>query len=246
MNIVNCRIADFNISFESDIKYYDRMMSEFAAEFDSPDFVFRVSDEDLNYEQQIYREEAEIENPIVYKKFVMFRKFGEALPSCDAFVFHSACVDVDGVGIAFAAHSGTGKTTHMNLWQRLLGNKLTIVNGDKPIVRFFGDEPQTPYVYGSPWRGKERLGCNMRTHLKHICFIERSETNFVEKIDKKTVTNRLIKQVYMPKDSIAVMDTMRLVDRLISCCDFWIIHCNMELEAAEVAYSAIINGKNEL
>ena len=128
----------------------------------------------------------------------------------------------------------------MNLWQKLLGDKMVVVNGDKPIVRFFDDEPETPYAYGTPWNGKEHLGCNMRTKLKHICFIERSETNFVEKMDKNDVINLIFNQVYKPKDPIAVMKTMELIDRLLSCCNLWKIHCNMEDEAAEIAYNAIM------
>lgn len=171
----------------------------------------------------------------------LHRNVAEWLPLHNAFVLHSACFDVDGVGVAFAAHSGTGKTTHMQLWQELLRDKMVIVNGDKPIVRFFDDEPETPYAYGTPWNGKEHLGCNMRTPLKHICFIERSETNFVEKIDKSDAIERIFNQVYMPKDPVAVMNTMQLIDRLLSCCKLWTIHCNMEPEAAEIAYNTIFN-----
>ncbi len=169
------------------------------------------------------------------------RKLAEFLPQFKAFVLHSVCIDVDGVGVAFAAHSGTGKTTHMNLWQQLLGERMVIVNGDKPIVRFFDDEPEQPYAYGTPWNGKERLGCNMRTPLKHICFIERSETNYVEKMEKSDVIDRIFNQVYMPKDPVAVMNTMNLIDRLLSCCNLWTIHCNMNPAAAEVAYNTIFN-----
>ena len=43
----------------------------------------------------------------------------------------------------------------------------------------------------------------------------------------------------MQKNPVALMNTMKLVDRLLSCCDFWIIHCNMEPEAAEIAYNTI-------
>ena len=131
----------------------------------------------------------------------------------------------------------------MNLWQELLGDKMTVVNGDKPIVRFFDDEPEMPYAYGTPWNGKEHMGCNMRTPLKHICFIERSETNYVEKANKKDIVNHIFNQVYMPKDPVAIMNTMQLIDRLLNCCNLWVIHCNMEPEAAEIAYNAIINGK---
>ena len=198
----------------------------------------KVELNEIEFEQSQYEQKNDL-----YCEFIAIqRKIAELLPLHNAFVLHSATFDVDGVGIAFAAHSGTGKTTHMNLWQKLLGDKMVVVNGDKPIVRFFEDEPETPYAYGTPWNGKEHLGCNMRTPLKHICFIERSETNYVEKVQKNAVIDRIFNQVYMPKDPMAVMNTMKLIDRLLSCTNLWIIHCNMEPEAAEVAYNTIING----
>lgn len=168
-----------------------------------------------------------------------YKKIADWLPNQNAFVFHASSFDVNGTGVAFAAHSGTGKTTHMLLWKEYLGDKMRIVNGDKPIVRFFPEEPETPYAYGTPWCGKEHYGSNTRTPLKHICFIERSETNWVETIDKKDAVNRIFNQVYMPKDPMAVMKTMELIDKTLSCCQLWIIHCNMEPDAAETAYRAI-------
>ena len=211
------------------------------------DYVVENFNGEIDYKTKNYGEEIEKEKllyekvyPIgYYEETITYRKFAEWLPNKSAFVFHSATVDVDGVGIAFAAHSGTGKTTHMNLWQDYLGDRMVIVNGDKPIVRFFDDEPEQPYAYGTPWNGKEHLGFNMRTCLKHICFIERNETNYVEKLNKSDAIDRIFNQVYMPKDPIAVMNTMNLIDRLLSCCNLWIIHCNMEPEAAEVAYNTI-------
>ena len=180
--------------------------------------------------------------PKIAADFCNLRNLAEKLPHNGALVFHAACFDVDGTGVAFAAHSGTGKTTHMSLWQKLLGERMTIVNGDKPIIRFFDGE-KFPFAYGTPWNGKEGLGCNMKTPFKHICFIERSETNFVEKVEKSEVINRIFKQVYMPKDPIAVMKTMELVDRMLSTCNLWIIHCNMEDDAALVSYNAIFGNE---
>lgn len=219
--------------------------SEFLCEGES-DFSVEITPQDIALEQEISGRERTLEglSPYNFEKFqlertVLQRKIAEWLPLHSAFVLHSACFDVDGVGVAFAAHSGTGKTTHMNLWQKLLGDRMVIVNGDKPIVRFFDNEPETPYAYGTPWNGKERLGCNMRTKLQHICFIERNETNFVEPMEKAEAIDRIFNQIYMPKDPIAVMNTMQLIDRLLSCCKLWKIHCNMEDEAANIAYNAI-------
>jgi len=243
MNIVKCKIADFNIAIETDIKSLSKIMRNYLADFDREDLKIEVSDDDIPLEKAMMEDDTEVKFATTYKLSAIHRKLGDWLPSQNAFVLHSACFDVDGVGVAFAAHSGTGKTTHMNLWQELLGDKMTVVNGDKPIVRFFDDEPETPYAYGTPWNGKEKLGCNMRTKLKHICFIERSKTNYVTKMDKTDALERVMKQVFMPRDPSAMSKTIELVGMLLDCCDFWVIHCNMETEAAEVAYNTIINGK---
>lgn len=242
-NVVKCKIADFSVAFQSDIKRLDKILREYTCDFEKHDLFISISDSDIEFEHTSYKDGVERVFPTTFKITALFRKLGEMLPSHNAFVLHSACFDVEGTGVAFAAHSGTGKTTHMNLWQELLGDKMTVVNGDKPIIRFFDDEPNTPYAYGTPWNGKERLGCNMRTKLKHICFIERSKTNYVTTIEKSEAVSRLMKQVYMPKDPVALAETMQLIDRLLSCCSLWKIHCNMEIEAAEVAYNTIFNVK---
>ncbi len=230
------KFADFNIEILSRYEDTKHFAPEYMQEFDVPNLTVSVSNFDIDYEKSV----TENEYADSYIEIICaYRKIAEWLPSNQAFLMHSATFDVNGVGVAFAAHSGTGKTTHLNLWQELLGDRMVIVNGDKPIVRFFDNEPEQPYAYGTPWNGKERLGCNMRTPLKHICFIERSDTNYVEKMDKSDVIDRIFNQVYMPKDPVAVMNTMNLIDRLLSCCNLWIIHCNMEPEAAEVAYNTI-------
>ena len=218
-------------------RYIVRQCSDYLHSFEDADFNIIIDFDDCYYEMQFY-EEGEHGTEFL-ETVALYRKISSLLPLHNAFVLHAATFDVDGVGVAFAAHSGTGKTTHMNLWQQLLGDRLTIVNGDKPIVRFFDDEPQIPYAYGTPWNGKEHLGCNMKTPLKHICFIERSETNFVEHIDKSDAIDRILNQVYIPKEPTAVIKTMQLIDRLLACCDLWIIHCNTDPSAAEVSYNAI-------
>lgn len=236
------KVADFIFDIKTFRDKIKDRMAEYLADASvlSSDYSFENTADKINYERSF----SEKPLPVTVAELALtYRTIAEWLPYNNAFLLHSACFDVEGVGVAFSAHSGTGKTTHMNLWQGLLGDKMTVVNGDKPIVRFFDDEPDTPYAYGTPWNGKERLGCNMRTKLKHICFIERSATNFVEPMKKEDAIGLIFNQVYMPKDSKAVNNTMQLIDRLLSSCSLWKIHCNMEIEAAEVAYNTIFNVK---
>lgn len=231
------KIADFNIDFKNQYPHFPHIANKYLTSSVNADVVFAHNISELQIENCGLKKFSN-----AYLEEVFFqRKIAEWLPLHNAFVLHSACFDVDGIGVAFAAHSGTGKTTHLRLWYKLFNNKMLVVNGDKPIVRFFDDEPETPYAYGTPWNGKEHLGCNMRTKLQHICFIERSETNFVEPMNKEDAIERIFNQVYMPKDPVAVVNTMQLIDRLLSCCKLWKIHCNMEPEAAEIAYDAIFN-----
>lgn len=231
------RIADFNIEITSKIQTRYRKLDKYAADFENADIIIEYDETDLKQEMDLTNEG----NPQLwaYKYSVIYRKLGEELPFFDAFILHSATFDIDGTGISFAARSGTGKSTHMLNWQKYMGDKMVVVNGDKPIIRFFDDEPETPYAYGTPWNGKESLGTNMRTQLKNICFIERSKTNYVEKVEKEDVIDRFLNQVYIPKNKDSLMNTMQLANRLLSCCDLWIIHCNMDIESAEVAYKAI-------
>jgi len=223
-------IADINVQINGSLRF----MRQLREDFKSNDLLYDLS---ISIPEEFSGELNE--DQIALKSHWILREISSKLSDYNAVLLHSACFDVDGVGVAFAAHSGTGKTTHMRLWQELLGDKMVVVNGDKPIVRFFEDEPETPYAYGTPWNGKENMGCNMRTPLKHICFIERSETNYVEPMEKSDAINRIFNQVYMPKDPMAVMNTMQLIDRLLSSCKLWIIHCNMDISAAETAYKTI-------
>lgn len=238
---MNIKISDFIIGLDSNEKLMQRYNSNGFLTDLSPGCTIIISEKDIINDMSELGGEKYRNRAI---DLAIHRKIAEWLPLHGAFLLHSACFDVDGVGVAFAAHSGTGKTTHMLLWQQLLGDKMTVVNGDKPIVRFFEDEPETPYAYGTPWCGKERLGCNMRTPLKHICFIERSDKNSCEPMEKADAVNLIFNQVYMPKDPAAMMNTMQLIDRLLSCCKLWKIKCNMEPDAAETSFNAIFGMRN--
>ena len=112
---------------------------------------------------------------------------------------HGVVIDACDCGIAFLARSGVGKSTHTRLWQELLVDKMIIVNGDKPLVRIIGNKI---FAYGTPWAGKENIHINTKTELKKVCFIERSEKNECVRMEKDIVFEKLIKQIYIPKDNV--------------------------------------------
>ena len=253
---MNVRLAGFNIKIHAKYNNDNRRFKYFEVETNaSPDFEISYTEEEFANEKRMAQttSDANIESSL------LLRKISEALPLKGAFLIHSATIAVNTAGIMFSASSGTGKTTHMLNWVNLVNDYKTnrisaspansfLINGDKPFVRFLNCDTKTskdiehgvPYVYGNIWNGKENYGKNAVAPLKHICFIERSETNFVTKIEKHDAINRIMKQVYIPKDPEALKKTLELVNRLINTCDLWIIHCNMEPESAKIAYETII------
>ncbi len=229
------RIADLNIKFIEHYENFHAYIPEFKAEFDKPDLIIEALQADIDAERELDGGDLP---PGRYQMIRAFRNLADALPDFDALVFHSVFVNVADRGIAFTARSGTGKSTHMLLWQQLLGEKMRVINGDKPIVRFVDGGL---YGYGTPWNGKEHLYINDRAPLTDICVIERGEKNETFPISVEEGAIELMQQVHTPEDPVQLVKTMQLVDRIAKQCRFWKIRCNMDIEAAEVAYKTIFD-----
>jgi len=208
--------ADFSVCItrEDIIKEKDKSDSEYAYEGKkSPDF-----------------------SDTLLEETAVYRKIAEKMPDYDTFVFHGSVVAVDGQGYLFTAKSGTGKSTHTALWREYLGGKAVMVNDDKPILKIT-DSGVT--AYGTPYNGKHRLGCNMSVPLKAICILTRGEKNSIVRIDKAEAYAMLLQQVYRPQNPLQMSKTLKLVDRLAANTELYKLACNMDIEAAEVAYNAM-------
>ena len=208
-----------------------------------PDFSVHTSEADIDFERERSAREDKIEGVPVRRfsdgyleTLAVYRKIAEKMPDYDTFLFHGACVAVDGEGYLFAAKSGVGKSTHARLWRELLGDRAVIVNDDKPLIRVT-DSGAT--VYGTPWDGKHRLSSNIAVPLRAICILERAERNSIRPISASEAYPMLLQQAYRPMDASALDKTLRLIDKLTEPVSFWRLGCNMDIEAARIAYDAM-------
>ena len=235
-----CRIADFNIEFKSPSKYVEIFLSPFKTNA-LPEISFEVSAEEIAVKRKLI---PEIRYDQICELSIMHSKLSAWVAQYDTIFLHAALIDVKGTGVAFTALSGTGKTTHMLLWKKLLSDKLTIVNGDKPFIRFFDGE-KYPYGYGTPWNGKEHFGTTGKVQLKHLCFIERGEKNTCERLKPSDVLEEILKQAYIPRNTPqSAYNSITIIDRILNTCVLWKITCNTDIEAAEVAYNTIFKEQN--
>ena len=110
----------------------------------------------------------------------LYRSIAEQLPARDRFVFHGAAVEIDGKGFVFAAPSGTGKTTHIDLLLKNYPESVSIINGDKPIIHITDCGAR---VCSTPWAGKEGMNRNVSCELEGIVLIRRGEVNRIRRVE---------------------------------------------------------------
>ncbi len=199
----------------------------------TPDFSVSLSNDDILAEQ-----EATSENhfsPTYLETLALLRKLAEILPSHNRILMHGASISYNEHAYLFTAPSGTGKSTHIRLWKKYLGDNVKIVNGDKPFISL-EDEPM---IYGSPWAGKENWHRNCKMPLKGICFVQRGTTNSIRRIEAGDCLSLLFKQVYLPADTLAAGLTLELVDMLIKKVPLYVLTCDMSEDAVKCSFEAL-------
>ena len=233
------RIADLNVEIHNRYPYLENLCRDYLAEFETADITVTVTPDQIAKEQAAAQGKTP-PSPGYAEGICAYRAVAMELPRFSAFVFHAAVVEHKGVAYAFSAQSGTGKTTHVRLWLKAFGEQAAVINGDKPILRFFGD---TLYAYGTPWCGKEGMQINRRAPLRALCFLERAPENSICPIDDADAVHRLFSQVVMPSGRSEVILFLDLLDQTVKNLPTYLLSCNMQQEAALVALNGMSKGE---
>lgn len=230
------RLADIVFRIDNTYNYIEEMCRDYMCE-DEAQVSLSVTEEEIRKEQgdSVY-------DAGYLESLAIYRKIAESLIAYDGFLLHGAVIDVEGCGVAFLAKSGVGKSTHMAFWQECLQGKATVINGDKPLIRIIDGKV---YAYGTPWAGKEHLHTNGRVLLKKICFIERAEENICTELAKNEVLEKILPQVYRPKDGLKFAATMQLLEKVILGADFYRVQCTPHISAAEQAIAKVLESDLE-
>ena len=236
------------------------------------DYIVDASPNECDFAVSAMPEEIAAENdegafsPAYCESLALYRKICTRMLEYDAFLFHAAVISYAGRGFAFAAKSGTGKSTHIAQWIRALGDNVTVVNGDKPIVRWKSgegpgaeagavpgrasdgqhadtscDQPSGMFIaYGTPYNGKEGWGQNASVPLRAVCFIERCQPGELDRLsrleDDREIIARIMNQVLLPKDPVLALRQLELLDRLVGNVPFYVLRCTPTPAAFDAAF----------
>ena len=172
----------------------------------------------------------------------IYREIAEKLPEFNRCVFHGAVIEYGGKGYLFTAPSGTGKTTHIRLWKKFLGDRASIVNGDKPILNI---EKEGTFAYATPYAGKEKYQNHSSVKLNGICLIKRGETNRIERVSAGDYITELVPQIYMPYDALSAIKTLELLDNMLSSVPLYVLYCDISEQAFKTSFEIMTGEKYE-
>lgn len=175
-------------------------------------------------------------SPSYLETLTIYRKIAIALLPKGILLMHGSVIAVDGQAYMFTALSGTGKSTHVSLWRRLFGDRAVMVNDDKPLIRVTG---QGAIVYGTPWDGKHHLSNNIAVPLKAVAVLSRGSENEIHPLSSQEVFPTLLQQSFRTNDPLITMQVLDLLDQLTKQISFYQLRCNMDIDAAHVAYQGM-------
>lgn len=154
------------------------------------------------------------------------------------YVLHSASILYERHAWLFSGKSGTGKSTHTNLWKRLFGTP--VLNGDLNLLTI---GPKGAEVRGIPWCGTSGI-CTIEAYpLGGIVLLKQGkEENLLplsEEEKRLLVMKRLISPLW---DEEMLAGTLDFVDRLAAQAAVYRFVCTKE-ESAAVEMKRIIDNK---
>ena len=229
-------IADIVIELEAKHPYVSSLVEEYKTDLQTDFYVdatdAEIKDAEIRYSEPDYAAES----------IAIYSKIADLIPRYDAILMHGAAIAEKDNAYLITAPSGVGKTTHVNNWLASFGEEVHILNGDKPIIRYFDG---VPFVCGTPWRGKERLGVKEKKRLGAIVIFRRGEKNRAVRVKPEEVSARLLSQIYVPRGIAEMQMALSILDKLLSDVPLIVAECNMEKSSASVVRDAIVRAQNE-
>lgn len=160
----------------------------------------------------------------------------------DTALMHASAVIVEEKSYLFLGRSGTGKSTHSNLWlQHISGSEL--LNDDHPIIRI-NDKGQA-IAYGSPWSGKTPCYRNRSAPVGGIVRIKQAPQNHIRKLSPVEAYASLLTSCSgMSWDKELADGKDRTLQGMIANIDCYTLACLPDKAAAEL--SALTVRKEEI
>lgn len=152
-------------------------------------------------------------------------------------LFHSSVVSYQGKAYMFLGKSGTGKSTHSQLWLKHIEG-VELVNDDNPVVRITDGEAR---VYGSPWSGKTPCYRNIDYPIGGIVKLKQAPHNKIRRMKPVEAYVALAMSISGMRWKKQMGDGLHQTENLLTATvPVWHLSCRPDQEAAEICSKTII------
>lgn len=159
------------------IELYDwkgKWLLEIAPTLEAPVRVFLITDKD--FRQACFRVLGSMRFSV---STVMMLMFAFATAKKNTLLMHSSVTVNNGKSYLFLGKSGTGKSTHSQLWINNIDG-CELLNDDNPVLRVADNG--VVRVYGSPWSGKTPCYRNLSYPVGAIVDLHQAKANRIHRL----------------------------------------------------------------
>ena len=120
-----------------------------------------------------------LDNKVYSLNTIMMLMYAFATAQKNTLMIHSSVTVKDNKAYMFLGKSGTGKSTHSQLWiNNIQGCEL--LNDDNPVLKV--EDSGEVRVYGSPWSGKTPCYRNLNYPVGAIVDLHQAKTNMIQRL----------------------------------------------------------------
>lgn len=153
----------------------------------------------------------------------------------DLFVLHSVSILYQEKAWLFSGSSGTGKSTHANLWVEQYHTP--VLNGDLNVL---GIKDGLPYVYGLPWCGTSETYTTTTYPLGGIVFLKQAPFNRVDSLSPDEQALFLMQRMISPtwtKDLL--LKNLAFAETLAPLTKIFRLNCTKDPDAAAIMKASV-------
>lgn len=114
---------------------------------------------------------------------------------------HGCGLICEGVGYLFLGHSGAGKSTTTQLWNRTRHPE--ILSDDRIILRLEGNQL---WMYGTPWHGEAGFASALKSPVSRIFILDHGDENAIALLPHGRAVAELFARSFVPFHSAAGLD----------------------------------------
>lgn len=239
--MIYARLAEHIFLIKNKFYYIERLYKDYIVPPVADDAVFaviHVTEEEIDGENKknLHMNKGYLESLAVY------RKICEELVREGIILFHCSALMIDGNAYLFTAPSGTGKSTHTRLWREYFGDRVQMINDDKPLLRI--SESGRIVVYGTPYAGKDGIQKNISCTVKGIVVLHQDSVNRIDVLEREEAYPMLLNQTHRVTATDGLIKMLDLVYELanVPC---YSLGCTISYEAVEIACKALSGGSDD-